>query len=133
MKSIYIKIAGAISLLFGLTTIFEGGSVILDLFGLRADHPHYVSFVLWANFLCGFLYVIAGFGFFMKRKFTSPVLLLALIILILTFIGFVIWISSGRPYDTQTLVAMSARTVVTIILFLLARKFVKEMKPVTKA
>lgn len=124
MKSIYIKGAGIVSLFFGLVTIFMGGSVILDLFGLRAEQGHYVLFVVWANLICGFLYVFSTFGFFARKKWTELLYLIAIWLLVVTFVGFFSWIISGRVYEARTIGAMSFRLVLTLILFIFSRRMI---------
>lgn len=123
MKRLYLIIAGIVSALFGLATIFAGGSVIFDLFGMRQEQGNYVLFVVWANFICGFLYLFAAYGFFKTRKWTSKLLQYALYILIITFAGLFIWIVTGHLYETRTIAAMSFRLLVTLILFVIARYF----------
>lgn len=113
MKSIIIKIAMVLSALIGLVTIFAGGSVLLDMFGMRALEGQYVLFVVWANFVCGFLYLFGSYGFFKKEKWTATVMGIAFLILVVTFISFVIWILQGKPYEFKTIMAMSFRTLLT--------------------
>lgn len=112
-KSIIIKIAMVLSALIGLVTIFAGGSVLLDLFGMRAIEGKYVLFVVWANFICGFLYLIGSYGFFKKKKWTATIMGVAFLILVVAYIGFVIWILQGKPHEFKTIMAMSFRTLLT--------------------
>ncbi len=122
MKPGIIKLAALVSLIFGLATIFAGGSVIFDLFGMREIQGNYVLFVVWANFICGFLYIISSFGFFKFRKWTVRILGLAVIILLIAFLGLATWIMKGNIYETKTIAAMSFRTVITITLWWIAKR-----------
>lgn len=122
MKPGIIKIAAFFSLVFGLATIFAGGSVILDLFGMREREGNYVLFVVWANFICGFLYVLSSYGFFIYKKWTSRILRVAFLVLIATFIALAVWIVKGNIYETKTVAAMSFRSVITLALWWIARK-----------
>ncbi len=121
MKPGVIKLAAFVSLILGLATVFAGGSVIFDLFGMRERQGNYVLFVVWANFICGFLYIISSFGFFKFKKWTVRVLGLAVVILLVTFSGLVIWILKGNIYETKTVAAMSFRTVITLALWWVAK------------
>lgn len=121
MKPGIIKTAAIFSLIFGLATIFAGGSVIFDLFGMREKEGNYVLFVVWANFICGFLYIISSIGFFKRRKWTFGMLSLAFLILIATFLSLAIWILEGNIYETKTIMAMTFRTLITLALWLVAR------------
>lgn len=125
MSKALLFIAGAVAAGFGLITIFAGGSVILDLFGMRERQGNYVDFVVWTNVICGFLYLISSYGFFTKKKWTSSVLKLALAVLIGAFLGLLIWAISDKVYETKTIVAMTFRTLVTLALFFVARRLNK--------
>lgn len=122
MKALFYKIAAWVLLFFGLVTIFAGGSVILDLFGMREKEGNYVLFVVWANFICGFLYVAASYGFFKRKTWTSFILSAATWILIIAFGGLLIHIQAGGIYENKTIVAMIFRTSLTIVLLGIARK-----------
>ena len=127
MNTLYFKIAAWVLILFGFATIFAGGSVILDLFGMREKEGNYVLFVVWANFISGFLYLIAAYGFFKREAWTSMVLRVATWILIAAFAGLLIHIQTGGIYENKTIGAMIFRTSLTIILLAIARKMNKKM------
>lgn len=131
MKNFFHPIGAIILMLFGLLTIFMGGSVIFDLFGIRAREGNYILFVVWANFICGFLYVIAAAGFYKSRPWTIKPLTLALIILLFTFIGIYIYIQSGKPYENKTLFAMTFRTILTVIFMMLSYYKISKAKVLT--
>jgi len=59
-NSLILKVAGTVAALFGLATIASGGTALFGGEAARAAVGNAVSFVLWFNFLAGFLYVIAG-------------------------------------------------------------------------
>lgn len=122
MKLNFLKFAALVSLLFGLITIFAGGAVIFDLFGMREKQGNYVLFIVWTNFICGFLYLISAYGFYHLKKWTSGILFFAFIILIAAFIGLIIWITLGNIYETKTIVAMLFRLLITIALWWPARR-----------
>lgn len=125
--NILFKVAAWFVLVFGLITIFAGGSVILDLFGMREKEGNFILFVVWANFICGFLYLVASFGFFKRKVWTSAVLSLATWILIAAFAGLLIHIQNGGIHENKTIVAMIFRTTLTILLLLIARKMNKQL------
>ncbi|MBW7890336.1 MAG: hypothetical protein H3C48_04775 [Chitinophagaceae bacterium] len=125
MKKIITRIGAIVSALFGLLTIFAGGSVILDLFDMREKQGAYVLFVVWVNFLSGFFYVVASYGFLKMRTWTSPLLLSTMYLLVLTSIALLIWVWTGSPYENKTLNIMSFRIVLTALLWLMARSFRK--------
>ena len=101
--------------IFGLVTVFMSSSVLFDWFGIREKEGNYVPFVVIANFICGFLYLTSAFGIFKDKKWSPYLLILAFIILIITFIALYFHISSGGIYETKTVKALAFRTVLTLI------------------
>lgn len=100
---------------FGLLTLFLTLSIVFDLFDIRAKEGHYVPFIVWANMICGMLYLIAAVLYFKKYKKTYLVLLSAFVVLLIGFIALLIYIANGGVYETKTIGAMIFRMVVTLI------------------
>lgn len=121
MKNKIKYISSTLLILLGILTLFMGGSVIFDLFGIRAIEGNYVPFIVWANFLCGFLYLIAARGFLLQKPWVAKLLGIAAIILIITFIGLLIHINTGGIYEKKTIGAMIFRTIITLLLAYAAR------------
>lgn len=105
---------------FGLLTLFLSTSVIFDLFGIRAKEGNYVHFVVWANFICSFLYLFAAYGFIKNKRWTATLLGIATLILLAAFIGLKIHINSGGIYEAKTVAAMIFRISVTFVLAIIA-------------
>lgn len=105
---------------FGLLTLFLSSSIIFDLFGIRAKEGNYVLFVIWANFVSSLLYLSAVYGFIKAKKWTVQSLGISVLILILTFIGFLIHVKTGGKYETKTMGAMIFRIAVTLIFIFFA-------------
>ena len=120
-KSFLVKLATVVALIFGLLTIFAGGSVILDLFGMRAREGNYVSYVVWASFLSGIIYIFAAYGFFKNKIWTKTILKYAIYILIAGFVGLIVWILQKEPYETAIIFKLSFRVLLTVGLYWVAR------------
>ncbi len=105
---------------FGLLTLFLSTSVIFDLFGIRAKEGNYVHFVVWANFICSFLYLFAAYGFIKNKRWSATLLGIATLILLAAFIGLKIHINSGGIYEAKTVAAMIFRISVTFVLAIIA-------------
>jgi hypothetical protein len=105
---------------FGLLTLFLSTSVIFDLFGIRAKEGNYVLFVVWANFISSFLYLLSAYGFIKIKSWTKVLLTIASIILIIAFVSLKIHISNGGIYETKTVSAMIFRFSLTTALALIA-------------
>lgn len=116
MSPVGIRIArwliGAFAVVFGLMTLVAGGAVVFDVGTARADHGHYVPFVLHFNFASGFAYLAAGIGTALGRRWAAH--LSAAIALGIAIVGAALGahILSGGAYETETVAAMSIRLVV---------------------
>lgn len=105
---------------FGLLTLFLSSAVIFDLFEIRAKQGNYVLFIVWTNFICSFLYLFSAYGFLKVKSWTSVLLRIASVILIISFVLLKIHISKGGLYETKTYNAMIFRIIVTIVFTLIA-------------
>ena len=103
-----LKAAGAIGLVFGLLTIFSGGTALFGGEAARAAVGNAVPFVLWFNFIAGFFYVLAGMGLLLKRR--SAVWLSVAMALVLAAFG--LHIAGGGLYEMRTVGAMLLRLAV---------------------
>lgn len=115
MKNLLPKIASVALALFALLTIFMSGSVIFDLFGIRAKEGNYVQFVVVSNFICGFLYLIAALGMFARKVWATQWLVASCGILLVSFLGLLWHIESGGLYEMRTVKAMLFRISVTLL------------------
>ena len=116
MKYIILKILAVVLLLFSLLTLFLSGSVIFDLFGIREKEGNYVLFVVWANFISSFLYLVAAYGLFKMKKWSFWLLVVSVFILIAAFIGLKMHINDGGLYETKTVSAMLFRIGLTVFI-----------------
>lgn len=130
MKIQFEKITGSFLIAFGLISLFMTISIILDLFDMRAKEGNYVLFVVWANFVCGILYVISGFCFLYNKKIATFFLAVASIILVITFAELFYHINQGIVYETKTVAAMSFRTILTISMLMYSMKVFKTTKTI---
>ena len=63
-----LKVAAGVAVIFGLLTIVSGGSALFGGPAAAAAAGDAAPFVLWFNFLSGFVYVLAGIGIAMGRR-----------------------------------------------------------------
>ena len=115
MKKIVQYLLVVILVAFGLLSLFLTTSIIFDLFGIRAQEGHYVLTVVWANFLCGILYLFSAYGFIKSKKWTVVTLGIAALILINAFILFGVHIYTNGVYESKTIGAMIIRLSITIV------------------
>ncbi|MDI1251009.1 MAG: hypothetical protein PSV13_19260 [Lacunisphaera sp.] len=98
------------AVVFGLVTIVSGGRALFGSTEVRAEMGHTVPFVLWFNFLAGFLYVFAGAGLLWDKRWAAHLSLLLAISTLAVFAAFGIHVFGGGAYETRTLGAMSLRS-----------------------
>nr|MBP6648636.1 hypothetical protein [Bacteroidia bacterium] len=89
-------------------------SVIFDLFGIRAREGNYVLFIVWANFIASFIYLFSAYGFVKSKVWTTSILSIASVILLVAFLGLMIWVYKGGIHETKTIAAMIFRITVTM-------------------
>ena len=109
----------AISLLgivFGVMTIKEGGSVLFVDGAARAAAGHYVPFVLWFNFLAGFAYVLAGVGIWLQKRWGVRLAIAIAVATLAVFGAFAVHVATGGAYAPRTVIAMSLRSLVWIVI-----------------
>lgn len=123
---VILNISGGLLFLFACITLFMSTSIILDLFGIREKQGNYVLFIVLANFFCSILYIIASYGFFSQKIWTSKALRIAIVLLILSFIGFVIYIYVGGDYEVKTIYALIFRLFISLIFLYMAKKFISK-------
>lgn len=101
---------------FGGMTIFMATSVVFDLFGIREMEGNYVPFIVYANLICGVLYLIAAYTAWVKPKFSFKVLFVSLVLLIVAFIALQVYIKNGGIYEEKTVKAMLFRMSFTALM-----------------
>jgi len=114
---------------FGLLTIKEGGTILFGDEAARATAGNYVPFVLWFNFLAGFAYVVAGAGLWLCQRWA---VWLASAVAAATFFAFAAlgeYVDSGAAYEQRTVVAMSLRTLVWVMIAAIAWRGVVRRVP----
>ena len=112
-----LRIAAAVAVAFGLLTIREGGTVLFGSDAARLAAGRYVPFVLWFNFLAGFVYVVAGAGLWAQRRWAVWLALSVVIGTAAVFAAFGIHILLGGAFELRTVAAMTLRTAVWAAIF----------------
>ena len=124
MKKVVLYLATILLAAFGLLTLFLSGSVIFDLFGIRAREGNYVLFIVWANFISSLLYLFSAYGFLKMKNWTVLILGISAVLLTIAFTGLIIHANTGGIYETKTIGAMVFRIIVTLFFAFLAYFFI---------
>lgn len=104
-------VAAVLAAVFGIATIWSGGSVVLEIGEARADAGSYVPFVVWFNFLAGFLYVLAGVGLLFRCRWAAGLSIFLALATLLVFGALGVHILNGGSFETRTIAAMTLRSV----------------------
>jgi hypothetical protein len=110
---------------FGMLTVFSGGRALFGSAGARADLGNIVPFVLWFNFMAGFVYVLAGVGLLQARRWAVPVSMLLAVSTLLVFLAFAAHALTGGAFEMRTVGALSIRSLFWIAVALLAWRQMK--------
>lgn len=105
----WMKPVAILVVVFGGMTILSGGSVLFGPAGARQMAGDYLAFVVWFNFLAGFVYIAAGIGIWANRSWAG---LLARVIAgatLLAAAGFAVAVLRGVPFEIRTLGALALR------------------------
>lgn len=99
---------------FGLLTLKSGYSVLFIDGEARVAAGDYVPFVLWFNFISGFVYIIAAIGLWLMRSWSAWLSLILAVSIVVVYIAFGLHVFNGGEYEMRTVVAMLIRSGVWI-------------------
>lgn len=107
-------ISAGVAMVFGALTIFSGGQALFGGPAAQAAAGNAVPFVLWFNFLSGFVYVLAGVGIALRKPW-SRTLATALALSIIAVFALFGWHAfRGGAFEMRTVGAMTLRAAVWI-------------------
>ena len=122
---LWVRIAAALAVIFGLATIREGGAVLLGDEQARQAAGQYVPFVLWFNALTGFAYVAAGIGLWLQKRWAAGLAIAIAAATLAVFAAFGAHVASGGAYEQRTVIAMSLRSAVWLGIALFAWRLIR--------
>jgi len=109
-RPIWGLIAAVVAVAFGALTLVSGGTALFGNAAARAAVGDAVPFVLWFNFLSGFVYVLAGVGLFLWVRWGAQLSALLAIATLLVFAALGWHIASGGAFEMRTVGAMILRS-----------------------
>ena len=109
-------IIAAVALVFGVATIKAGGDVLFFNAQAKASAGNYVLFVLWANFIAGFLYVICAAAILLRPAMAFSVAAFIAVATAVVFAALGLHIASGGAYEMRTVMAMVFRTTIWVVI-----------------
>ena len=114
-KPVLRYILAAVALLFGLATIKAGGDVLFFSAQAKAGAGNYVLFVLWANFIAGFLYVVCALAILLRPAMAFSIAAFIAVATAVVFAALGLHIVSGGAYEMRTVGALSLRLVFWVL------------------
>ena len=99
------------AIVFGVVTVLTGGRALFGSFESRADFGNAVPFVLRFNFLAGFVYIVAGAGLLLHRRWAVYASLFVAVSTILVFVAFGVHVIGGGAFERRTIGALTMRSI----------------------
>ncbi|MHB8770528.1 MAG: hypothetical protein ACYC7J_05995 [Syntrophales bacterium] len=109
------------AIVFGAMTVLSGGRVLFGSPEVRAGLGNVVTFVLWFNFFAGFVYLLAGAGLWLRRRWAVAVSLGMAIGTTLIFAAFGLYVLNGAAFETRTVGALTLRALFWIAVTIVSR------------
>lgn len=104
---------------FGALTVVSGGIALFGPTSVQTVVGDAVPFVLWFNFLAGFLYILTGIGLYHWQQWGAllAVFIAAASVCVLITLGW--YVAQGNPFEMRTVVAMLFRSGVWVMIAVL--------------
>jgi len=106
---IWLRVVAVFATIFGIMTLFSGGSVLFGPQMAREAAGAYVPFVVWFNFLAGFAYVAAGIGIWIAATWARGLAGLIAGATVLVALAFAVYVASGGDFEMRTVGALIFR------------------------
>ena len=113
------------AIVFGVVTVLTGGRALFGSLESRADFGNAVPFVLRFNFLAGFVYIVAGAGLLLRRRWAVYTSLFVAVSTILVFAAFGVHVIGGGTFERRTIGAMTIRSLFWIVVTIVSIRAMK--------
>jgi hypothetical protein len=117
-------VAAGVAVVFGILTIVSGGSALFGGPDAQAAVGDAVPFVLWFNFLSGFVYVLAGAGIAMGRRWAVTLSIGLAAAVAVVFVLFGLHVYRGGAFEMRTVGAMTLRLLVWVAIAAVAVRYI---------
>ena len=117
-----VWVAAGVAVAFGALTILSGGRVLFGGAAAREAAGNVVPFVLWFNFLSGFVYVLAGIGLAAGQRWATLLALTLVAGIAAVFALFGLHVLQGGAFEMRTAGAMTLRLVVWVAIAAVAAR-----------
>lgn len=104
-----LRFWSAVAMVFGVLTMLSGGRALFGDAAARASLGQVVDFVLWFNFLAGFVYVLAGWLLWQGRRWGRHLALVLAVSTALVAAAFGVRVLGGGAFEMRTVGALALR------------------------
>jgi len=108
----WMMAVAVVAAVFGVLTVFSGGSVLFGPTQAQKAAGAIVPFVVWFNFLAGFAYLVAAFGIWMIRDWALGLSVFIAVATAGVAMVFGYQVSQGIGFEMRTVGALAFRFVV---------------------
>ena len=120
-----VKWMATAAIVFGVMTVLTGGRALFGSLESRAGFGNAVPFVLWFNFLAGFVYIVTGAGLLLCRRWAVYTSLFLAVSTILVFMAFGVHVIGGRAFERRTIGALTVRSLFWIAVTIVSMRAMK--------
>jgi hypothetical protein len=113
------------AIVFGALTVLTGSRALFGSLESRAAFGNAVPFVLWFNFLAGFVYIVAGAGLLLCRHWAVYTSLFVAVSTILVFVAFGVHVIGGGAFERRTIGALMIRSLFWIAMTIVSMRAMK--------
>lgn len=103
------RIIAVVALVFGVLTLFSGGSVLFGPDTAQEGAGNFVGFVVWFNFVAGAFYILAALGLWLGKGWAASLSALIALATAATALGFAFVVLRGTPFEMRTVGALILR------------------------
>jgi len=107
-------------MVFGVLTVLSGGYVLFGGAAAQVAAGDAAPFVVWFNFLSGFIYILAGVGIAMSRHWAARLAIALAVAIAAVFALFGLYVLQGGAFEIRTVGAMTLRLVVWVAIAAIA-------------
>lgn len=105
----YIKGIALLAMVFGALTVISGGNVLFGIDAVQEMAGRFVPFVVWFNFIAGFLYIAAGLAIWLGHRWALGLSVAIAAATAVVAAAFGIWVIQGGDYEMRTVGALALR------------------------
>ena len=121
-----VNMMAVAAIVFGVVTVLTGSRALFGSLETRADFGKAVPFVLWFNFLAGFVYIVAGVGLLLCRHWAVYTSLFVAVSTILVFVAFGVHVIGGGAFERRTIFALTIRSLFWIAVTIVSIRAMKK-------